>query len=305
MIYKQVIMRNADAIDQTGGDVFDTPKLDANGELLRVDGNNDGNNGTGKGTESGDSSTGGRGGDVEGNAEGASGSATGTTGAVVKEPETPANVQLTQEQLRELISSVSTKQSDPAAAPRKLSPEEIDKQLNVFRANEELVSKILGGGPEAAKAFQLAIDGAVRHAVTVAGVLHKQELDKFNGRVNPYIEFAQQVQAQQARANYLTDNPQHEGLEPLVEQVSKDMLAEGFKGSQKQVFAEVAKRVEAMATKLKIPRADPKAAGADKGTAAKTGTTRMSTVSAGGQGGANGAGGSSKDASDGEDKIWS
>ena len=225
-------------------------------------------------------------------------------GGIEKKVDGPSSVSLTPDQLRELVSGLQQKPVAAGEVAKKMTPEEIDKQLNVFRANEEMITKVLQGGPEAVKAMQAIVDGVARHAVTVANIINKQELEQHNQRINPYIQFAQEVQAQQARANYLSTNPTHEGLEPLVEQVSRQMMSEKFAGSQKQVFAEVAKRVEALATTLKIPRANASGAGAsDAATEKQKSTSRMSTVSAGGQGGAGSpiSGDKSKDS---EAAIW-
>lgn len=219
-----------------------------------------------------------------------------------------AAVSLSKDDLKEILSSVKQQAGAPAGETKKpLTEAEIKKQLNYYGVSEADLQEVAEGGPKAIAAFQRMLDGTTRHALTVAQLQTQQQYDELKAMVAPHIKFAQDMQMQQAKGAYFDKNPTHVGLEPLIQQVARQMQSEKFQGdTQEKVFAEVAKRVDALASSLKIPKAEAGAATdvAKPGAGGNNNDskTRMSTVSAGGQGQAGGSG--KGQAGDSEDKLW-
>jgi hypothetical protein len=212
----------------------------------------------------------------------------------------------TPEQVAALIEkSNATKPPVQATPPRQLTQDEIDTKLNTFKISDAHVAAIHEGGPKAVQALQEIVSGAVKNAVTVATILMEDGRAKMMGELNPHIEFARQQQQLAAVHEYFEANPTHRGLDPLIGQVAEQLAKSGWgKGkSNKEVMGEVAKRVNDLATQLKVPlAASPAAATTTVAPATETAPTRMSTVMTGGQGN---AGGSGKAAPSSEDAIWS
>lgn len=227
------------------------------------------------------------------------------TPAVVPPVTPPAPSTFTPEQVASLIEKAkgTPAPTAPVAPPKPLTPEEIDAKLNTVKIVEADVNELLEGGTKAVGAMQRIVSAAVKNAVTVSSVLMKDEYEKLMGTLNPHIQFAQEQQRVMTQNQYFSDNPTHVGLEPLVAQVAQQLVQSGFKGSAKETFSEVAKRVNDLVAKLKIPTKTTEEGGTTPPTPTTSAPARMSTVTTGGQGGAGGA--KTKSPEDPEAGIWS
>ena len=94
-----------------------------------------------------------------------------------------------------------SQQQQQVQAPRgtqDLSPEEFNKKFSVIRANEELVTTILGqDSKKAAIALDTYGQNLVKQAILMAMELTESNLGKFREEVNPHITSWQQYRQQQ------------------------------------------------------------------------------------------------------------
>lgn len=218
---------------------------------------------------------------------------------------------MSKEDLKEVLSAV-TQQQGAKEPPKQMTEAEIRKALNYYGVSEADLAEFHEGGPKAVASLQRMLDGQAKYALTLAQTAMAAEFKKLRDEYAPLVDYGRKMQVQEAKFGYFEKNPTHKGLEPLVQQVAQQLVTEKFNPkTQEEAFAEVCKRVDALATSLKIPRetiatiVQPNAGGKGAGTDGQQqqGTTKMSSVSAGGQGGAGPKGGAvSQD--DVEAKIW-
>ena len=204
-----------------------------------------------------------------------------------QQPPTPAkpdSVTLSKEQIQELISGTA-KAVQPPAQEQKLSQEELNKLLNVFRVQPQHAQKLGLQAETAVEALQEIIDAAVRQAVTMSAYQQEALKRDFIGQLTPLRSFAQEQQEQKMRTEFMSTFPEFKGYEPLLETVYRTMVAEGTRfDTREKAFEAVAERARAVITKL--PGVGQQS---QKQAASATTGKKMSTLSGGGQGGGGGS----------------
>lgn len=201
---------------------------------------------------------------------------------VVQQP--PATVQLTPEQLRELVAGVAPAPQPQAPPPEpQLTQEQFNQMMRVFTADEAVATK-LGLTPEAAPVLNEILQAVVRQAVTMAGYQARAQQQQLNAQLAPLQQYYLQQQENAYRQEFMGLHPEFKGYEPLLESVYAQLKVEGarFKTPQ-EAYKTISERAKAVIAKL------PGAQLAQKPVGQKP---NMSTLSGGGQvtGGAGGGG---------------
>src|SRR5690606_5575398 len=138
------------------------------------------------------------------------------------------------------------------------------------------------------------VRGIVQEAVTAAQVLTQYTQNQIFQQIQPHIQFAEQQRNAVLADQYFSKNPNHRGLDPLIQAVHQQLLTEKFRAqTPQQLFDEVAKRVDELVNQLGV---NPQGQGQQgqqsamnvhqvQSQQAPTQQTRMSTLTRGGQGG--------------------
>jgi hypothetical protein len=175
-------------------------------------------------------------------------------------------------------------------APAQLSQEDIDKAFNVYRvAEQELANLGIEPTPEKIKHFNGILQGLARQAATVAHYQVQVALKQLQDSIGPMQEYVAQQRVEQMKTRFFEQFSHLKSYEPLLLLIRDSYIQQGRKfNSEKELFEAVSKDAE---TKLKEVGIDvekiKQQSSAQKG-GAKPGSTssKMTTLSGGGQGGA-------------------
>jgi len=182
-------------------------------------------------------------------------------------------------------------QQDP---PRQMTQEEFDQRFNVFKPTNEMIEAIRAGGENALAAMAQMAQGINRQATTLMGYQLQLELQKLKqelgGQIAPVSQFMQEQQRQALKKEFLDTHPELADYEILGEKIVAEFQAQGKKFSTKEeAFKAVAEGIKQTLTKIGVtpkPRSQNGAAANGSGQQTKS-TSRMSTLSGGGQGAGN------------------
>lgn len=188
-----------------------------------------------------------------------------------------------------------TAQQRAAAPAPELSPEEFNKKFSVTRANEELVTTILGQDPKkAALALDQYGQNLVKQAILMTLELSEAKLGKFREEVTPHVtawqKHLQEQQTIAAEQRFFQSAPDLQAEKDLVMELKDAFIAKvqagqvSFKNEQ-EAFAAVAN-----AARTILKRVNPQwgANGAANNSAPAAGQSqgrRMSAASSAGRSG--------------------
>lgn len=195
---------------------------------------------------------------------------------------------LTAEDIATAIKKAGLGQATPTKQPEKqYSQEDFNRAMNVFDPTPQQVEAILKGGEDAVAALRQIVGGVNKQSLTMASYMIQQaveqEASKIREEFGPARTFAQQQQEEKLKVEFVEKHPDLKGYEPLLVEVVGQMKASGFNAETKEeAFKALADRARAVIKSL--PGMKP--ANGD-GKPDPT-TSRMPTLSSGGQGGIGG-----------------
>lgn len=167
-----------------------------------------------------------------------------------------------------------------------MTQEELERRLNVYRVNEQDLqtlgypAEVL---PQAAQFHNKFAEGAVRWASTLAAVQVAQMRQQLMQELGPMVKFAQEAQERQLREEFIGQNEDLKGYEPLLEALYTQLKAQGTSFPSKEAaFKTIA--TLARQTIAKLPGQGGGGAASTTGSA----KTKMATVTTGGQSGSGG-----------------
>jgi hypothetical protein len=143
-----------------------------------------------------------------------------------------------------------------------LSPQEFQQKYNVTRANEELVSTILGQDPrKAAAALDQYGQNLVKQAILMTMELNEANLGKFREEVNPHLQSWQTYQRQQeavaAEGRFFKAAPDLAGEKDLVMELKDAYLAKVQAGQIRFANEQEAFNAVANAARTILKRVNP------------------------------------------------
>ncbi len=214
-------------------------------------------------------------------------------------PTTPPPSALTADEIAAAFKKAGVGQ--PQAAPatqstKQYTQEDFDKAFNIFKPTPALRDAILAGGDGALAALAEVAQGVAKQVATLAAYQLQEAREQLEAKFSPALTYAQKEQEKALWAEFTEVNKDLKGFEMIVQKVVADMKTNGWKGTKEEGFKFIADQ-----SRL-IIKALPGMAAAQVGAAPGAApTTRMSTLSGGGQGGAgNGAPAASKSKSPGQ-----
>jgi hypothetical protein len=260
--------------------------------------------GSGQGSQQGQQGSG-----QQGSQQGQQGQGQGQQGQQGQQSQQQQQIALTPQQLADAFVESQKRlnqqgggQGQQQQQQKQLSQEELDKAFNKFVVTPELYAQIFDAEkPEQSiAALNNLVAGAVKQAVTMAYHVMNDQFQQFDGRLKPYMSFADEQRETMLRNQYFEMFPTHKQLDPIIQQVHQQMKAEGYKASDmKGLFTEVGKRVDAIVNQLKtaagITGGDNSGAGGQQqnngGQQQASQKPKMSSLNSGGQGGEPGGSG--------------
>jgi hypothetical protein len=124
----------------------------------------------------------------------------------------------------------------PAQQPqRQLSPQEINKLLNKFEVNADVL-RGLGfseATPEQIAGFQAFADNIVRNSTTVANLAIQAQLEKMQGTLSPVMSYVQEAQTREMRNSFFSQHKDLEKYEVIVKSVADTINPRNSDGSEK------------------------------------------------------------------------
>ena len=220
--------------------------------------------------------------------------AAGIAGQVAATPATPApaaSFQMTAEQVAQLaLQAAQGAQRQPVAQEPALTPDEINKALNVVTVTPEMCQQ-MGLPPESAPMLGQFAQGVVKQATTMANVLMQHSLAQIQQQLSPYIRFADEQRNMLVEHQFNEQFPHLKGYEKLVTVAAKELIASGYRGSRTDAFKKVNDSVVATLKQMGIDAMAPKPQGGGAAGAVppQSPSHQMSTVNGGSQGGTGGA----------------
>ena len=161
-------------------------------------------------------------------------------------PAQPAAVQLTQEQLKQLVQGIKPEAAPAKTEPAPMSREEQRKLLKHFGVTPDYVKQVFGADstPEQrATLLQQLVDGAAEHAYTVSQLAFQKELAKmreeFTGEFAPVREHFQAQRAAEAEKGFYTKYPHLEQYKQAVNMVASSINKDLVKGKSGDEIAEL------------------------------------------------------------------
>lgn len=206
---------------------------------------------------------------------------------------------LTPEQIKDLITTTAKSLQPVQQAPQKeMTLEEFNRIFNVFQVTPDVVNK-LGLQETAVPVLHDVLQAVVRQAVTMAEhrirALTGEVQKHFEQSLTPLQQYYKEQQEQQYAKEFLEQNQDLVGAEPLLQSIYAQLKAENRSFATKQeAFKEVADRARTVLKQLKNAGAAQQQKNVAE-TAAPSGR-RMSTLTSGGQGATGKAGGSTTSA---------
>ena len=190
-------------------------------------------------------------------------------------PTQPNAVALTEEQLARILERTGgqvQQQGQPAQEDRPMTEQEFKKAFAYYEANEDLVGRIMQGGPDAAKALNEMISGIYKHLNLVSVWRAQEQLEKFekekfsplsskfDKEVTPFVQNMQTERMNQVgkshEEQFLQTFPDLKPYKKYVDRVVGDVTADITNGRMKfsgkdlgsiskEVHQEISNRVRA------------------------------------------------------------
>lgn len=144
-------------------------------------------------------------------------------------PTTPAQVPLTKEDFLAGIKTLA-----PTQPQRQLTPQEIDKMLNVWSPNEEFIGKFFN--PEATPQDRMAAflqmrDGVITQALTAMRYMLDAHQEELNPKLSAFENFVQERQRGEMRETFLGQYPGLRKYTKLMGFISQQVEQSGFKAN--------------------------------------------------------------------------
>jgi hypothetical protein len=123
-----------------------------------------------------------------------------------------------------------------------MTQEEFDRTFNIYRPTEQDLDALFGEDrPTAVKTLTNMLHKASTQATTIASHLIAHELQQLKSQLNPALQFVQERQMEQMKTRFFKQNPDLEGLEPLLVLIRDQMVAQGRQfGTEDEAFKAVA-----------------------------------------------------------------
>lgn len=242
--------------------------------------------------------------DNAGSGEGAETTTTPTTGQPPV-PAAPLQPTLTPEAIAEIVSKATgqtleatIRQQQVQQQQPQFTEQDFIKQFQVFQPTPELLASIgLPNTPETVEAFRGVSTAIVRQAVTMASFqmeqMKTQLMKQLQQDYGPAREFVNQQTEEKLKTEFLAENQDLVGFEPLLLEIRDRLISQGTKFTTK---AEAFKTVAEHARQIIKQMPGLAAAGGQQqqqqkqSTPASSGSgSRMSALSGAGQGGVGGA----------------
>lgn len=201
-------------------------------------------------------------------------------------PDSATKTPLTREDMIEAIKAVQQPAANgQQAPPQTVSEEDFNKMFNVVRLDPARAAQILGIGdptgmnPEQVTHLNQFAHDVVRQAVTMAAFQMQQMQRQIEEQFRPALTRAQVEAEREAKSEFFEKNPALKDYEPLLVEIKERLVAQGFKGTKEQWFSTLAGEANKVLAKV------PGLKVSNPGQQQQPKTSRMSTVSTGGQGG--------------------
>lgn len=195
-------------------------------------------------------------------------------------------------------------------APAAMSPEELEKAMNVFKVQKDNICALFGLDPEAVddgrvQAFNGFVQNIVKQAVTMSGFHVQAVQQQLLQQIAPALAIARAQQEEALKEEFFAENADLKDYEPLLREIKDRLESQGFKGTKEDAFKTIATQARTILKSLPGMGGQNGTPPGGKTQAQTQPTTRrkMSTVSAGGQAGS-GAGGPPSGKS-GPESVWS
>ena len=191
------------------------------------------------------------------------------------ETEKPQPAPITREDLDNAISSLRPEPTpDPAPAP--LTQEQLDEQLERYRPDQQLITTLLNSEvPDEQKlaALEQMTQGIYKYSTNTANQLAQHYVAELRKEIQPQLSAAQQMQVQTWENEFYGENPELKGHKELVQAATNHLKTQGVQPKSKaEAFKNVAETAIAIGQRLNPEFGKKK-------------SSRMATVSTGGQGG--------------------
>ena len=200
-------------------------------------------------------------------------------------PAAPAEVRLSPETIQTLLSGMQP-QAQPQLPEKQLTPEELDKLLNTFRPDEQLITE-LGLPPTSAKALERMIQGIVRNAVSMSYLTTEKVRRDLMKDIDPIRGYVTKSQERELRSQFFEANSDLKPYENLVEAIYAKMGQQGLRfPTTDAAFKAIGDQARQMLKSLNVTLEQ---GGANAGGGSVTPTNaprRMPTLTGGGKGGA-------------------
>lgn len=236
--------------------------------------------------------------------QGATGSSQSTTGQAtqptqqstqqqVTQAQQPSAVQLSPEQLQQLIQAARPPAQSAEQAQPPMTEGEFKKLFNIFEATPEMYEAILGvkpDNPQRVTALNDALQSVSRQSITILRHLMDQRFKEMDGRFQPVQATIQQQREQQAFQEFTTEYPGLKDYGPMLREIvdaarSRGMSFTNLNDAKTYVAAQAAKLLGKQVTDFKTA---PATQGTNNQTSQQSGTRSMSTTSMGGRSGSSG-----------------
>jgi transcriptional regulator with XRE-family HTH domain len=183
-------------------------------------------------------------------------------------------------------------QAAPAPTEPQMTQEEFEQKFNVFKPTVEMIEAIRAGGEGAVGALAQIAAGINKQAVTFAGYQMQVKLQEALQQFAPVQQFVREQQMTALKTEFFKSNPDLADYEVLAQKIVAEYQTKGHKfPSKEEAFKTVANDLRNVLKSIGVvPKAKSGNGAAANGTAKQTSTSRMSTVSTGGQGAGNNGG---------------
>lgn len=165
---------------------------------------------------------------------------------------------MTPEQMAQIAQNVVMQnqqlQGQQAQQEPQMTQEQYDKQFNIFRTTPQHIEALQAGGEHAVAAMEDIVSGIALQANTQAQFMIQQTMDQYNQSLQPYIQMAQQAQADQKAESFFQQNPQLTGQDALITAVINTPEIQQMKQAGQNyetISAAVAERATAMLTQIR------------------------------------------------------
>jgi hypothetical protein len=192
---------------------------------------------------------------------------------------------LTKDDVTQILASVipaAMERAKPAEQERQYTKEEIDKMLNVWNPDVGFLKKMGIAEPTAENLAALTElrDGLIRQANTMTDARLRQYVKEQLTEFEDVRQYVSERRAAEVLDNFYGKNPDLKDYEEIVDAVSSRLEKNGLKGTQDQVFTEVAKGAREVLKRMNVKAPAAGAKPASNGSA-----SRMSRLAGSGSSG--------------------